>query len=103
MSALYLYINLAVLAVPLALSFDRRVAFFRLWPYVLPAIAINAAIFIAWDALFTERGIWGFNPDYLEIRRRADLARPATGERQLVILAAAWLGRVRLIDNLTVG
>ncbi len=65
MSALYLYINLAVLAVPLALSFDRRVAFFRLWPYVLPAIAINAAIFIAWDALFTERGIWGFNPDYL--------------------------------------
>ncbi|MDA8363571.1 MAG: pantoate--beta-alanine ligase [Gammaproteobacteria bacterium] len=41
----------------------------------------------------------GFRPDYLSIRRRADLAPPAPGDRELVALAAAWLGRARLLDN----
>jgi len=42
----------------------------------------------------------GFRPDYVSVRRRQDLALPGAGDRQLVILAAAWLGRARLIDNL---
>ena len=42
----------------------------------------------------------GLRPDYLEIRE-ANSLRPATAEdRQLVILAAAFLGTTRLIDNL---
>ncbi len=44
----------------------------------------------------------GFRPDYFSIRTRADLAIPAKSERELVIVAAAWLGRARLIDNLEV-
>jgi pantoate--beta-alanine ligase len=44
----------------------------------------------------------GFKVDYLSIRRQADLAEPMPGERRLVILAAAWLGRTRLIDNIEV-
>ncbi len=44
----------------------------------------------------------GFVPDYIAVRRAADLAEPAPGERKLVILAAARLGRARLIDNLVV-
>ncbi len=44
----------------------------------------------------------GFRPDYVSVRRQADLAPPAAGDRELVILAAAWLGRTRLIDNLEV-
>ena len=44
----------------------------------------------------------GLRTDYLSIRRAADLARPADADRDLVILAAAWLGRARLIDNLRV-
>ncbi|MCQ2029223.1 pantoate--beta-alanine ligase [Stutzerimonas zhaodongensis] len=44
----------------------------------------------------------GLRPDYLEIRNALDL-QPATGEhRELVILAAAFLGKTRLIDNLVV-
>ncbi|WP_394560780.1 pantoate--beta-alanine ligase [Aquipseudomonas alcaligenes] len=42
----------------------------------------------------------GLRPDYLEVREALSL-RPATAEdRELVILAAAYLGTTRLIDNL---
>lgn len=44
----------------------------------------------------------GFEPDYFSVRRAADLGLPALGERELVVLAAARLGRARLIDNLRV-
>ncbi|MGH8453593.1 MAG: pantoate--beta-alanine ligase [Nevskiales bacterium] len=43
----------------------------------------------------------GFRPDYFEILR-PDLTPPAAGERELVILVAAWLGKARLLDNLRV-
>jgi pantoate--beta-alanine ligase len=42
----------------------------------------------------------GWRPDYVEVRRRADLALPHTSDRELVVLAAARLGATRLIDNL---
>jgi pantoate--beta-alanine ligase len=42
----------------------------------------------------------GFEPDYVSIRRAADLITPARGDNSLVILAAAQLGKARLIDNL---
>lgn len=42
----------------------------------------------------------GFRPEYVSIRRSADLQAPAPGDAELSILAAAWLGRSRLIDNL---
>lgn len=44
----------------------------------------------------------GFRPDYLEVRHPDDLLPPRGGETALVILAAAWLGRARLIDNLLI-
>lgn len=44
----------------------------------------------------------GFRPDYVSIRRAADLSVPGRDEPELVVLAAAWLGRARLIDNLRV-
>ncbi|MEX0430906.1 pantoate--beta-alanine ligase [Spiribacter insolitus] len=44
----------------------------------------------------------GMTPDYLEIRRAEDLAPAGAGDRELVIPAAAYLGRARLIDNVRV-
>jgi len=44
----------------------------------------------------------GLTPDYLEIRRASDLGRPAPSDCDLVIPAAAYLGRARLIDNVQV-
>ena len=43
----------------------------------------------------------GWNVDYVAIRRRADLGEPRAGD-VLVALAAAKLGRTRLIDNLEI-
>ncbi len=45
----------------------------------------------------------GWRVDYVEVRNRAQLAFPAADDRELVVLAAAWLGKTRLIDNLEVG
>jgi pantoate--beta-alanine ligase len=42
----------------------------------------------------------GFGPDYVAIRRSQDLLAPEAGEPELVILAAAQLGKARLIDNI---
>lgn len=44
----------------------------------------------------------GFRPEYLGIRRASDLGE-AGDDRDLVVLAAAWLGQARLIDNVLVG
>ncbi|MGB5200489.1 MAG: pantoate--beta-alanine ligase [Sedimenticolaceae bacterium] len=44
----------------------------------------------------------GFRTDYIAIRRAADLAVPAAGEKDLVVLAAAFLGKTRLIDNIEI-
>jgi len=44
----------------------------------------------------------GWRPDYIAVRRRADLQMPGDQDRELVIVAAARLGRTRLIDNIEV-
>lgn len=44
----------------------------------------------------------GWKPDYVAIRRQADLQPPEPGDSALVVLAAARLGRTRLIDNIEV-
>ena len=52
------------------------------------------------DAVDTLRSE-GFEPDYVEIRMAADLAKPtrSAAPDELIVLGAAWLGRARLIDN----
>lgn len=45
----------------------------------------------------------GWQPDYVAVRRRADLLVPTAGDAgPLVVLAAARLGGTRLIDNLEI-
>ena len=44
----------------------------------------------------------GWLPDYVAVRRQADLQTPRGSEDALVVLAAARLGTTRLIDNLEV-
>lgn len=42
----------------------------------------------------------GLRPDYLELREAVQLREVQDGDRQLVLLAAVYLGTTRLIDNL---
>lgn len=42
----------------------------------------------------------GFTPDYLELRSTKDLSLVTDNHSELVILAAAYMGTTRLIDNL---
>ncbi|HET7671407.1 MAG TPA: pantoate--beta-alanine ligase [Burkholderiales bacterium] len=41
----------------------------------------------------------GWQPDYVEVRQRGDLAPPQPGSKDRVVLGAARLGATRLIDN----
>ena len=52
------------------------------------------------EAALAELKAAGWQPDYVEIRRRSDLAPPQAGDQDLVVLGAARLGATRLIDNL---
>jgi pantoate--beta-alanine ligase len=52
-----------------------------------------------WDAARSLSAA-GFKPEYISFRRRADLALPVAEDRALIVLAAARLGKARLIDNL---
>ncbi|EDQ00352.1 pantoate--beta-alanine ligase [Shewanella benthica] len=42
----------------------------------------------------------GFKPDYLEVRSSTDLSPVSAEQQALVIVAAAYMGTTRLIDNL---
>lgn len=53
------------LAGPLALSFDKKVAFFKSWKYLFPSMLLPALFYIVWDVLFTRAGVWHFNPMYI--------------------------------------
>lgn len=44
----------------------------------------------------------GWRAEYVEIRSQGNLEKSRMEDRNLVILAAAWLGKTRLIDNLEV-
>ena len=44
----------------------------------------------------------GFSPEYIAVRRAMDLSEPDRDCDELVVLAAAQLGKARLIDNIVV-
>jgi len=61
----YLLIDLACVSIPLIASFYPKHSFFKHWGSFLKANVIITILFLIWDYVFTEMGVWGFNPDYL--------------------------------------
>ena len=84
---------------------ERKVA-----PVIYATLEAAAARLRAGDAQFAsiERSGFqalenaGLRPDYFSVRRADDLTAPGPDTRALVVLAAARLGRARLIDNVQV-
>ena len=62
----YFWINLLAISVPLLVTFDKRLKFYRNWKYLFPAILATMLVFIPWDVYKTASGVWGFNPDHLQ-------------------------------------
>ena len=61
----YLLINFLTILFPLLLSFDKKVAFYKSWKYIWPGMAVTGLFFLAWDVLFTVKGVWRFNDHYI--------------------------------------
>lgn len=61
----YLLINIGCILIPFLCSFYKKHAFYREWKYFFTSCIIVAIVFLVWDVIFTQKGIWGFNPDYL--------------------------------------
>ena len=59
----YFLILGASLAGPLLLSFDKKVAFYKSWKFLFPAMIFPALFYIIWDCWFTSKGVWSFNPE----------------------------------------
>lgn len=57
----YLIILLVSLAGPLSLSFDKKVAFYREWKYLFPAMLPAAIFYIIWDIYFLDKNVWSFS------------------------------------------
>ncbi|MDB5104371.1 MAG: hypothetical protein JWP91_2060 [Fibrobacteres bacterium] len=64
MKAVYLLVDLASIAFPLAFARSERFGFGARWKRAVGAVCISALPFVAWDIAFVRAGIWGFNPRY---------------------------------------
>jgi pantoate--beta-alanine ligase len=79
----------------------RAVSLYRCLRGAAEALASGERDFAAIETKQSEElAAAGFRPDYVAIRRQSDLRKPAADDRELIVLAAAWLGKTRLIDNL---
>ncbi len=67
MNSHYTYFLILALSVagPLALSFDKKVAFFKKCKYVFAAMVLPAIFYIIWDGYFAGEKIWFFNAEYI--------------------------------------
>ncbi len=65
MISTYLLINIFIIAVPLLLTFEKKIKYYRKLPALFASIIIVGGIYIVWDVIATLRGDWSFNPEHI--------------------------------------
>lgn len=58
-------IDLGCIIVPFIASFHPKLKFYLKWKNFIAANLIVLTFFLVWDEIFTRKGVWGFNPDYV--------------------------------------
>lgn len=61
----YLLVNFFTIIVPFIFSFHPLLKFHKTWRAFFPAVILTAIFFLAFDELYTQMGVWGFNKQYL--------------------------------------
>ncbi len=61
----YLLINILIIIVPLILSFEKNIKYYKNFLPLFLSIIIVSTVFIIWDAIAASRGDWGFNEKYI--------------------------------------
>jgi lycopene cyclase domain-containing protein len=61
----YAWVDLCSVLVPFLAGFHPRLRFHRCWWALFPGIMVMMGLFIPWDAMFTQTGVWGFNPEHV--------------------------------------
>ena len=65
MKFLYLLVDFFTIIIPFLFSFHPKIKFYKTWKQFFIATIVVALVFIIWDAVFTNLGVWSFNPRYL--------------------------------------
>lgn len=62
---IYALVMAVSIAVPLALSFEPKIKFYRKFYALFPALLITGLLFLCWDVVAVERGDWRFDTRFL--------------------------------------
>ena len=61
----YAMLLAASVVIPLTRSFESRIRFWRKWPALFAGIFVMMLVYIPWDIIFTQKGVWAFNHSYV--------------------------------------
>jgi len=61
---LYSILLTCSISLPLILSFDNKLQFYKKWKFIFPSILFVALFYIIGDIYLTSKGVWGFNSSY---------------------------------------
>ena len=65
MKSLYFFVDFFTVIIPLIFSFHRKIKFYKTWRQFAIAAFCVGILFIIWDSIFVNIGVWNFNSHYV--------------------------------------